>query len=505
MTSVVFGSKTNNEYYYSDANKIGAGGEGIVYAIENTDLCIKIYHKRIGVYEGKIKYMCDNAPFDSQSNVYDKNIIVWPIETVYDSDSQFKGFVMKRIDESVTLTALNTTNIQPQLLNKYHWLKGYCRTGSEFYKRRVMICHNLASSINLLHKSGKYVIVDCKEDNIKLTPQGKTYIIDLDNIQVYDDVNKRVYNSRVSTEDIIPPEGFKKNFKVSEQRILANWDVFSYSVIIYKILTGGPPFFGTLKQHNSIDHSHPTYNQKNKLFPMGSKKRKFAVIPAYHNAFKDLNPELQKLLLKSFEKSKRPAIFKYLDFFLRENDNINNCTVKIYPSPNYNSPVKNKYFNTKPKSSRNFLKIPLKNLLKARLKPRLKILLTILFFLVLFSVLYPLLRNTSTIYNNQNTITVPLRPSAFSIMITEDNDISRGTFDITEISNNTEGAAIINVYSGSFSNEFRRQKIFFTINDNIITFEKLGKAKYYEKKSEVIIESLDDNNYKFIMKEIKFD
>jgi hypothetical protein len=145
-------------------------------------------------------------------------------------------------------------------------------------------------------------------------------------------------------------------------------------------------------------------------------------------------------------------------------------------------------------------------------KPRFK--LTWLFVILLVALLlvagwyffYPFQANKNTLTSHQlNETSLPLEAGGYRITLNQSNQISKGTFDISNINNESEGKAIINVYSGPLNSSLYRQELKFNIENNIVDIELIGKATIFESNSLIVLKSVAGNPYDFEIVQIKFD
>ena len=317
----LIGRTSRKTYLFDKINdRIGGGGYGDIYRIrEDYSICVKIYKTKHKTHESKIAFMVANKPFNKSTNKIFSDILVWPIEAVETQNGKFVGFIMPKIVDSVDLTAINTDKIRIDILRKYPWLKTYTRSYEGAYRVRILLSHNIAIGLNLLHNTGKYVMVDCKPENIRLTPNGKIYLIDMDGIQVVNG-NRVLHHAMASTEEIMPPEAFQNNIIPSKSMINSNWDVFSFATIAYSIIMARPPFTGTLIDSAIPSASVTNVNSivflvKNKYFPMGRYNYLFKPksIKQLHSIFNSIAPSIKKLFLQTFEENNRPNMQEWVN------------------------------------------------------------------------------------------------------------------------------------------------------------------------------------------------
>ena len=82
--------------YALDSSPIKSGGEGNIYAIlGNQSKFAKIYHPNVldSELEAKLCTMCRNPPAQEVLTQ-----IAWPVDVLYDSQRQFCGFLMNKLN-----------------------------------------------------------------------------------------------------------------------------------------------------------------------------------------------------------------------------------------------------------------------------------------------------------------------------------------------------------------------------------------------------------------------
>lgn len=283
-----------------DINPLGdGGGEGIVYNIVSPskykDCCIKVYftNKR-AEKQKKIEYLIKNRTRTS-GPMYQ---ICWPTNIVYDG-SEFCGHMMPlAYPNSYNLLKIKPSNFDkkknvPQVLKDK-----YARNTWDGLINRTKLCINIAIVIHEIHKTGKYVLVDLKPDNILFTVDGKVSLVDFDSVQVQD--GKIRFPTTVGTAEYVPPEQYIGTADVMKN---VEWDYFSYAVLIYEILFGVHPFNGYFEGPYSQTSDLADKIRKG-LFVHGKHKRYLAELPAKHphQMFDALWPSsIQKLFIQTFE------------------------------------------------------------------------------------------------------------------------------------------------------------------------------------------------------------
>jgi DNA-binding helix-hairpin-helix protein with protein kinase domain len=298
------------------ARPIASGGEGQVYSIkQKPGKVAKIYldSKKAMYMHAKVKYMITYSPFKGASEVVRKSII-WPVDMLF-SNGKFVGFIMDKAENSIELTHLILIKSK-YLENNPEWKK-FNRNSKQFYLYRLIIAYNLAKAIELLHNSGRYVLVDLKPSNVLINQKGHVKLIDMDSIQIIE--HGRVKFPAVSyTEDYSPPELKKSKKRDVTSIIPVYWDLFSFSVIIYQLLLGIHPYAA----------SHHDYNLISELIEMGffangSNKFSLHTIPKAHHKFRYLPYDMRKFFLETFDRghinpTNRTGIRNWIQVFKQE-------------------------------------------------------------------------------------------------------------------------------------------------------------------------------------------
>lgn len=271
-----------------DDSPFSRGGEGAVYGIPSLPkYCAKIYHqeKRTRERQLKLEFMVSHAP---KSLITPSYIICWPTKLIFDAKGSFLGFVMPRgFENSVLCYQICRMGISKDL--DPVWETCYSRKTKQGIVNRLKLLVNIAIPINAIHSMGAYVLVDCKPQNILITPDGKISIIDLDSVQINTGNNNYLCN--VYTPDYLPPE-LQHDTTLGTTLQPLSCDLFALSVIYYQILYGLHPFTVTPK--------NPKYTQLcecifEDLFPYGQYAHKIEVIPGPHRKFLLLPASIQQL------------------------------------------------------------------------------------------------------------------------------------------------------------------------------------------------------------------
>lgn len=288
-------------------SKIAKGGEGEVFNIVGDySNCIKIYHENIRTSEReeKLKFMTLNPPKDV---IGINHKICWPKEVVYENGN-FVGFLMPRsFDDSLLPYHLCQPLIPKKLISQWH--NTFDRDTIKGRSSRIKLSVNIIATVNKIHISKKYVLVDLKPQNLLVTASGKVSIIDLDSVQISEN-GKVLFRAPVSTPEYTPPEAselIKKNLPITQ-----DWDVFSLGVLVYEILCGIHPYVGSASPPNE---NLNTIQEKIKvnLTHITKGEGAFKILPTPHKNFLRYNIEIRNIFKKIFKpyipsESSRPEL-----------------------------------------------------------------------------------------------------------------------------------------------------------------------------------------------------
>lgn len=274
------------------------GKEGTVYGLlSRPGFCAKIYFddQLSKEKEAKINYMVSHPPTFTKNDFYR---ICWPVESLY-KGNKFVGFLMPlAFDNSISLYELCRPKINTKRLGqKWSLTFGKDKKG---ILARLKICKNISTAIHLFHKTGTYVIVDLKPDNVLITDRGKISILDCDSIQITNG-KRLLFAANVATPEYIPPELYNRRNSANQAK-KESWDLFSMSVIFYQIIFGLHPFSasfkGKYKDSTTIDS-----NIKLGLFVHGKKRQHIATLPAPHMKFSIIPNNIKTLFNRAFDLS----------------------------------------------------------------------------------------------------------------------------------------------------------------------------------------------------------
>lgn len=219
------------------------GGEGLLYRVVAPEHYIsfvaKIYHldKRTLQRYHKLRYLMLNPPVFEQEE--QASLISWPT-ALLEKQQRFIGFLMP-FAKGELLEILATAQLPKSLPKKWQRFK-LGTTGA--LKLRQKVCFNVAVALYHIHKTGHYVMVDLKPDNILIQENGLISLVDMDSVEIVDG-NQVLFPAAMATPEFAPPEFH--TLKRTTKGIAISWDRFSMAVIFYKILLGIHPFAATSK------------------------------------------------------------------------------------------------------------------------------------------------------------------------------------------------------------------------------------------------------------------
>jgi len=302
---------------------LASGGEGSLYTIQSPKgyqhLVAKIYHpnKRTTLRYNKIKYL-QKYPPKALSDHWNTQLI-WPQELLFDKHHNFIGFLMpKAKGDKLELLCL------PQIPKKFQkkWQE-FDFLADPSLQPRLNICYKIAAAIHQIHQTERYILVDMKPDNIMVDSDGSVALVDLDSVEVVEE-GETIYDAPVATPEYTPPDSYLKEQLVDPTQE-DPWDRFGLGVIFYKMLIGVHPFaasaFAPYDQYTSlyqkIEHGMFVHNPK--------MRGKLSVVPALHDRFDQLPPNIQRLFIRCFvdghsDPFKRPSAEDWVNALREHSD-----------------------------------------------------------------------------------------------------------------------------------------------------------------------------------------
>lgn len=278
------------------ASTLGRGGAGVVCRFVKSDLsathCAKLYERSLRNQQlrNKVEHMTLNPPKALLGGTYS---LAWPTHSLFTRQGAFVGFAMPKAPlGSVQLYEVSTLKLSQKLPQS--WRK-FDRGASDAVTIRAKVCANLAIAIHRIHESGQYCLGDLKPQNILLSPDGKTCVVDLDSLQISRN-GRVVFPAHLVTPEYSPPEAKAHS---PGEAISVQWDLFSLAVCLYEILIGVHPYAASARaQGIAADTLQGKIAQH--LFVHGPNASLLSSIPAPHALFTRLPRPIQQLFIEAF-------------------------------------------------------------------------------------------------------------------------------------------------------------------------------------------------------------
>ncbi len=206
----------SNGDYIQLLDKIGGGGEGVVYKTDRTErdgIVAKIYiidrkNKCLSrSKEDRIRYMCAHRP-DNQN-------LIWPIDLLYDDDRNFIGFTMKFVQGGRSLEEIMRS--EPEEKKKLS------------RKDILRMIISILDTMVYLHKRN-IIVGDIKLDNFSVVDNdfGNIVFMDCDSFQI------DMFPATATTRGFTPPELMKIRVD-SIYRTFEN-EYYSLFVLLFEML-----------------------------------------------------------------------------------------------------------------------------------------------------------------------------------------------------------------------------------------------------------------------------
>jgi len=257
---------------YQLTDKIGNGGEGVVYNIQNCKGSVaKIYkddklQAKRDELERKLKTMTTSVRVNSIVNGFLK--VAWPQDLLYDEKGRFAGFVMPKVSATHKIYHIQQDEQHRlKLFPQYTW------------KYAIQYAYNLTWIISYLHMND-IVVGDMNMNNIVVDMNGHVTLIDCDSFDITDPVTKERFCCEVGMPELLAPE-IQAYQKISEANFTKESDNFSLAIHIFRLLMmNADPFCAKLVGKNVdsvaafdtnrsiLDGESPFFRKlKNKVIP----------------------------------------------------------------------------------------------------------------------------------------------------------------------------------------------------------------------------------------------
>lgn len=270
----------------SPAQKLGAGGEGTIFAIRETSASVaKIFHNPSVCHLRKLEAMLANPCIDSGRVAAG---VAWPEGLLFadtgTGNQIFVGYLMPRV-----------RGAQP-IMEFYHPKTRRQKCPRFDYRYLLRAGLNLTNTLQVAHSRG-YVIGDINESNLLVADNACVTLVDADSWQVRDPKTGTIFRCSVGKPDFTPPELQGKN--LGEVNRSSLHDRFSLGVLLFKLqMEGVHPFDGVFQGVGEVAPIEARIAAGH--FPHG--KRAVPYVPKpLAPPFQILHPKLQELFVRCFE------------------------------------------------------------------------------------------------------------------------------------------------------------------------------------------------------------
>jgi hypothetical protein len=209
-------------------NKLGQGGEGVVYRVlENAEWVAKIYH------DNEVKYAKGKkaAFFTTLTNDRLLEATSWPFDTLLDDHGRPIGFLMPLLHGTKSL------------FEAYHPKSRSREFPRADYRFLVRVAKNFATAVYYVHEAG-CIIGDLNESNTLVDDRAMVKLIDADSFQVVAEGD--LYPCPVAKTELLAPELHGEDLDLVERTI--THDCFPLAVLLFHILVlGRHPYAGIPK------------------------------------------------------------------------------------------------------------------------------------------------------------------------------------------------------------------------------------------------------------------
>lgn len=282
---------------------LGQGGEGDVYTIEGSaDLVGKIYN------DIKFKTLADRDTQERKLNaMINKNLsanvqgvltIAWPKDLLYDTNHEFVGYVMPKVENRYPLYRITRTGPDGVLsvFPKYS------------YDNSILIAHNLALVVRKLHQAN-IIVGDFNPNNILVNKLGHVTLIDADSFTIKDDRTGEVFECTVGVPEYLAPELQGRNLGSTRYSFSKETDEFALAIHVFTLLANNCHPFGCKVQKDRQSSYSMSPKARNIVkgkcpYVSGSKE----LPPAYAPNIDFFPQEIRNLIDRTFTYTTRTAV-----------------------------------------------------------------------------------------------------------------------------------------------------------------------------------------------------
>lgn len=294
--------KTKSGYTLIRGDKIGEGGEGEIYTVQNhPQFAIKLYFpNKLSGKEEKIGQMIPLCPD------YLKKFASIPLESLYDSRNNFVGFLMDFIDGTQIHEFLAKN--RPDSFSNARW---------NFF---VRVAKNLARSVDALHNTN-FIIGDINESNVFILNDATVRIIDCDSFQ-FESPSGRRFPLEVKKQEYTPPELQDKDVKTWRT---SNHDFFGLAVLIFQVLFINRHPYSGIPQTSQDLSFRKAIKEHRFAFGADSNTRGFLPPPSIIHLEETSKPVEESFRGAFLKDDSRPTARNWIDILGSLEENLKKC------------------------------------------------------------------------------------------------------------------------------------------------------------------------------------
>ncbi len=299
--------------YRLHEHPLAQGGEGEIFATNDSQYLAKIFYKPNRDTQEKLKVMIENPP-TGETHDSDHTYIAWPIDVLTSKSNQFVGYLMPNIHNCMPLHEICVAKTRNRKAAGFNW----------YYLHTAAL--NYALCMSRLHQH-HYVVADVKTQNVLVDSNARVTIVDTDSFQIRNPQTCQIYLCPVGSEGFTPPElivgnGFSKNVRTEEQ------DRFGMTVVIFYLLFGYHPYHGKCTKRGNPPTTDQHVHNGDWLF-----KPKSAIVPTKTTIPLDvIHPSMQSCFRRCFtlghtSPKTRPSAREWSRVLKAGIDDLTSCSV----------------------------------------------------------------------------------------------------------------------------------------------------------------------------------
>jgi hypothetical protein len=279
-------------------SKINSGGaEGGIYAIDNDELCAKIF-KPESITERKmvkLGILCEKYEYLRGRDNSVIRRIGWPQEMLYNSAHEPIGYIMRKFKNVIGFDSINARKYAGFIENKK--------------EKQIIAAVSLTELIRFLHDNN-VILCDINRGNILFDNNQRAYLVDLDSAQITDPKPVTIsgdkaifycFPANVAVPQFLSPERIDETtytFIHSKED-----DIWILQYMIFLLITSCGAFFPYKNDATSVEGKSDIKNGYYQYFyDYKSTNRIANDSPLFmmHCIISRLSPEIQKALYNSF-------------------------------------------------------------------------------------------------------------------------------------------------------------------------------------------------------------